>query len=513
MKKLKFIPLVATLFAISCTKNFDAINTNPNSPDKLTNIGLLLPNVIRSSVNSSFYNSYARGDVAANLLASDYASNFSNWARSDASSYFLWNYYDYIRDLNEIIEIAGEQGLKNYLGVAMVYRAWLFQNVTDMYGPIPFRQASEAKLEGIYTPEYEQQEDVYAGLLSDLEEANTLLGSSGETLIGDILYNGNINNWKKFANSLSLRLLLRESDKKDVSQQMRAIVENSNTRPLFSSNTDQAALQYLNDRPENNSPFYNSGNGSTGTKLTRQLVDALKSLNDTRLVVYALPTPESSAADANGVRPDPSQFEYEGDLNGIGAFPNANLSSPMGILWMSKQYDPELASTTAAQGILMSYAEVQFILAEAAEKNLISGGASAAEAYYLNGIKDHFAYYSSRIPSAYATSYLKLTPASVYADDAYFAQSGVAYTGSTTEKLEKIWLQKWISLYLVGYEAWYEWRRTGFPDIPIGPIGPGYIPRRALYPADETRINTVHYDQAVQWLGADDLATPVWWDK
>ncbi len=382
-----------------------------------------------------------------------------------------------------------------------------------MYGPIPFREASLAKLQEVYSPKYEQQEDVYAGILADLAEANSLLGSSGETLIGDILYSSNIIKWKKFANGLSLRLLLRESGKKDVSAQMKAIVEHSDTHPLFESNADQAALQYRDDRPENNSPFYNSGNGSTGTKLTKQLVDILKSLNDTRLYVYAMPTPISSAADANGVRPDPSAFKYEGDLNGIGAFPNANLSSPMGILWMSKQYDPNLASTTAAQGIILSYSEVQFILAEAAEKGFISGGSTAAEKYYLNGIKDQFVYYSGRIPVSYAGSYLKLTPASVYADEAYFKQDGVAYTGSATNKLNKIWLQKWISLYLVGYEAWYEWRRTGYPEIPVGPIGPGYVPRRALYPADETRINEQHYKEAIQWLGADDLKSRVWWDK
>lgn len=512
MKKFNIIFLAAALLTTSCTKDFEEINTNPNSPDKLTNVGLLLPNVIRSSVNSSFYNSYARGDVAANLLASDYASNFSNWARSDASSYFLWNYYDYIRDLNEIIRISEEQGLNNYKGVALVLRSWMFQCLTDMYGPIPFREASLAKLDEIYSPKYEEQETVYAGILADLEEANGLLGSSGETIIGDILYSGSLAKWKMFANGLSLRVLLRESAKKDVSAQMKAIVEHSDTHPLFASNTDQAALQYQDDRQENNSPFYNSGNGATGTKLTKQLVDTLKVLNDTRLFVYALPTPISSAP-VNGVYPDPSAFEYEGDLNGIGAFPNANLTSPMGLLWMSKQYDPNLASTTAAQGIILSYSEVQFILAEAAEKGYISGGSSAAETYYLNGIKDQFVYYASRIPGSYAGTYLKLSPASIYANDAYLEQDGVAYNGTTEEKLDKIWLQKWISLYLVGYEAWFEWRRTGFPNIPIGPIGPGYVPRRALYPADETRINIDNYNQAVQWLGTDELSSRVWWDK
>lgn len=513
MKKSSFILCFAMLLAVSCTKDFEEINTNPNSPDKVTNVGLLLPNVIRSAVNNHFDNSYSRGSIAANLLASDYASNFSNWARSDAGGYFFWNYYDYIRDLNEVISISETNGQANYKGIALVLRSWMFQCLTDLYGPIPFREAASAKLTGISTPKYEQQDAVYAGLLADLAEANDLLGSNNEPVTGDILYNGNLTNWKKFANGLRLRLLMRQSKQVDPSAQMKAIVDNPAKYPLFTSYEDQAALQYLTDRPSNESPFYRSGNGGTNTKVTRQLVDYLQSIKDTRLYAYALPTPSSSAVDGAGNRPDPKDFKYVGDLNGIGNFPDVNATSPSGMLWMSIQYAPDLASPTAGQGIIISYSEVQFILAEAAEKGYIPGGSAGAEAYYKNGIKDQFKYYSTRIPANYATSYLKLTPASIAVNDAYFAQPAVAYTGTQAQKLEKIGMQKWLSLYLVGFEAWSEWRRTGIPNIPVGPVGPGYVPRRILYPADEIRINEANYKQAVSWLGADDLKTHVWWDK
>jgi hypothetical protein len=375
-----------------------------------------------------------------------------------------------------------------------------------MYGPIPFRESANAKLQGLNNPKYEPQEIVYAGILADLEEANRLIGSGSEVLIGDILYGGSLNKWKKFSNSLSLRILLRQSKRVNPGAAMKNIVEHPDTHPLFENYSEQAALQYLNDRPENVSPHYRGGNGGTGTKVSKQLVDYLKSLNDTRLKIYALPTPNSS------VSGDTADFVYEGDLNGIGTLPDPNKTSPSGLPWMSIQYDPSLASPTAAQGIILSYSEVQFILAEAAEKGYITGGSAAAQTYYENGIASQFAYYSSRVPDFYASSYLHLTPAAIYADNNYYTQSGVAYAGTTQQKLEKIWLQKWISLYLVGYEAWFEWRRTGFPNIPIGPVGPGYIPRRALYPADELRINENHYQEAVKWLGADDLKSTVWWD-
>ncbi|MBE9462386.1 SusD/RagB family nutrient-binding outer membrane lipoprotein [Dyadobacter subterraneus] len=514
MKKLSFIPFLLLLLSLSCTNDFEKINTNPNSPDEVTNVGLLLPNAIRSAVNNNFSSSYDRGSIAANLIASDYASNFSNWARADASGYFLWNNYDYIRDLNEVIMLSEEKGLKNYKGIAMVLRSWLFQNLTDIYGPIPFRDAASAKLTGISNPTYESQKAVYAGLLADLEEANTLLSTGTESVTGDILYNGSTSSWRKFGNSLRLRLLMRQSKRVDPTAEMKKMVGDVTTYPVFTSNADQAALEYIADIPANESPFYRSGNGGTSTKISKQLVDYLIEMNDKRLYVYALPTPASSAIDASGNRPDPSKFVYAGDLNGIGSLPNANITSPTGMLWMSIQYSPDLANAKAGEGILMSYSELQFILAEAAEKGYITGGSTAAEKYYQNGIKDQFTYLASRIPANYATSYLKLTPAGITADDAYFKQDAVAYTGTSAQKLEKIGIQKWISLYLVGYEAWSEWRRTGIPTIPVGPVGPGYIPRRMFYPADELRINEANYAKGVALLGgADDLKTRVWWDK
>lgn len=509
MKMLRPILFLAVLFMAGCTKNFEDINTNPNAPAVISNPGLLLPEAMRGAINANYVASYDRGGVVANLLAVDYASNFSNWSRNDATGYFLWNNYNYIRDLNEVISLSEAQGLNNYKGVALVLRSWMFQNLTDIYGPIPFREAGNAKLEGINTPVYENQDSIYSGLLQDLDEANTLLGSTSETMVGDILYNSDVSKWKKFANGLKLRLLLRESKRVDPSVAMQNIVGNPDKYPLFTSHTDQAALQYLTERTENESPFYRSGESSTETKASKQLVDYLTSLNDTRLRVYALPTPASSGTGA-----DPSGFLYAGNLNGIGAFPNASTTSSPGPFWASIQANPAVASATAGQGILLSYSEVQFTLAEAAELGYISGGSTVAATYYKNGIADQFTYYAGRIPSGYASSYLKLTAADVVADDAYYTQSGVVYSGTTTEKLEKIWLQKWISLYMVGYEAWSEWRRTGFPVIPIGATGPGYIPRRMLYPADEMRVNEVNYNAGVKLLdNGDALNSRVWWDK
>jgi hypothetical protein len=282
---------------------------------------------------------------------------------------------------------------------------------------------------------------------------------------------------------------------------MQNIVSNPGKYPLFASNADQAALQYIADRQENEMPLYrdqNSGYGSA-TRMTQTFMNELKSVNDPRLYVFATPTPASTTAGGR---------EYKGEVNGTGAFLDPTNSSPAGMLWTSIYYSPDLASPNAAQSVILSYSEVQFTLAEAAEMGYISGG-SDAETYYLNGIKDQFKYYASRIPS----NYVFPKSSDVIPPSSYYDQSGVTYTGTHSEKLQKIWLQKRFALFLCGAEAWSEWRRTGFPTIIPGPQSPGYVPRRCFYPADETRINEDNYNEAVGWLGADDMTTHVWWDQ
>jgi hypothetical protein len=511
MKKYKSVIFLSFLFLVSCTKDFEEINSNPNSPEKITTPGVLFTNIIRGSVNDNFSSSYRMGVIAGDMNYNNFSGDFNNWVRADASGLFLWKYYDYIRDLNEVIAIADAGGMGNYKGVALVLRSWMFQNLTDLYGPVPFREAANAKLEGINSPKYEQQQAIYEGLLADLEEASSLLGSTSEKIEGDILFGGDIGRWKKFSTGLMIRLLMRQSKQVDPSAALTTILNNPDKYPLFTSNADQAALNYIADSDGNSSPLFtrSASDYVTSTRVSKNLVDNLQLLNDPRLPVYALPTQVSVV----GTDPNPADFDYVGGVNGNGPLIDPRDYSTPGMLWAPRSYSPDWASRDAAQGIILTYSEEQFNLAEAAEKGYIPGGSDAAEDYYLNGIEDQFAYYAGRVGSRYENSYLKLKGEDVIPDNSYYTQAAVAYSGTQAEKLEKIARQKWLSLYFVGYEAWFEWRRTGFPEIVVGTQGPGYIARRALYPADETRINIDNYNQAVQWLGADDLKTRVWWDK
>lgn len=497
MRRFNIICCSLVMLLGACTTDFLAINTNPNGPDKVSNPGWLLVDVIRTSANTNLNNGFNRGSIVADHLASSFGSNYNNWPRADATTYFFWNHYSQIRDLNEMIRISEELNMPNYKGVALVLRSWLFQNLTDTYGPIPFREAGNAKLEDIAKPRYAKQEDVYAGLLADLEEAIGLLGTGSEPIVGDILYNGNQQNWKKFATGLILRLTMRQSNVVDPSDKMGVIVANPSTYPIFDSHLDQAALQYIGDLIANDMPLFHksSSDYATGTRMSQNFLDHLEAINDPRVYVFALPASLSGG--------------YVGAVNGTGDWDDPAKYAPPGMLWASRQYSPDLASNTAAQSVMVSYSEVQLILAEAAERGFIPGGSAVAENHYRNAINDQITYYASRIPDHY--TFPKASDVVLPAD--YFDQDGVRYEGSTSDRLEKIYIQKWFALFLNGFEAWSEWRRTGVPELKLGDISTGYVPQRCLYPPDELRINEAHYREAVSWIGTDELDTPLWWAK
>ncbi|HTF20347.1 MAG TPA: SusD/RagB family nutrient-binding outer membrane lipoprotein [Chryseolinea sp.] len=494
--KLIITFVVCVFSAVSCTNDFEEINTNPNQPEDLSTPGLLLPAIIRESLNDSYNGSWNRGNIVADYLADQFVSAF-DWSPADAEGYFLWTYYDRLRNVMTMHDLALESDLKNYQGIALVWKSFLFHSMTDIYGDIPYSEAVKAKTDNVNFPRYDRQEDIYNGILADLKEANSLLSTSNEAVSGDILYNGDILKWKKFANSLRLRCLLRISGRKDPSAEMHEIVSNPGAYPIFTGNQDQAALQYL-DQLGNEFPRYRAF--GFGASAAENLVNVLKGLNDPRLYVFAQATP-STAESANP--------EYVGVPNGIANESTfnggpANQSLP-GLLWAPISANPDLASKTAVQTLIMTYAELQLILAEAAENGYITGNASD---YYQAGIHAACDYYASRIPDNYTFP----KPTDVIPGDSYFAQDAVAYSGTHDEKLKKIWTQKWISLYNVGFEGWSEWRRTGVPEIKPGPNSLGFVPVRFLYPLSEQNANQANYAAAVAVQGPDNTQTRVWWD-
>jgi hypothetical protein len=421
-------------------------------------------------------------------------------------------FYNALRDINNVILISEAAGEKNYVGIAKVMRANLYSFMTDAYGDLPYSEAIQAKAETNY-PKFDKQEDIYIGILAELKDANDLLGTSTEKVEGDILFNGNLLRWKKFANSLRLRILMRLSDRNNPSAEMQAILANPAQSPIFTSNLDEAALQYLQDVP-NQHPLYTTRSGSYDEiRLSEKMENVLKSLNDPRLFAYAQPTNASGA----GVIGAPEA--YQGVPNGLGdeealkyspsgdaTKGGSNFISRVGLLFSCSACTP-LANPTGYQAVLMSYSELQFILAEARERGFITAG--SAEEFYRNGIQSSVDYYKAR----YTLINLPQIASKLVVDNAYYQQADVAFTGTSQEKLRKIGTQKWLALFFTGMEGWYDWRRTGYPQIVPGPAAfINSVPVRFIYPGSVQSLNSDNYKEAIARQGEDALTTRVWWD-
>lgn len=512
-KFLKYSSLLAavTLFVMTgCDKDFEEVNRNPNSPE-VVSPALLLPHIIRVASNEIVGKSWGLGNVVVQYSAKIQFTNEDryNWG-PQGNPYSV--FYNAMRDVNNVVNLGEAAGQNNYVGAALVMKSMMYAFMTDAYGDLPFTEATRAK-EEINYPKFDRQEVIYQGILADLARANQLLGSSSETMEGDILFGGNVLKWKKLANSLRLRALMRLSKRIDPSSAMQSIVADPSGSPIITGNEDNAALQHLADVPNQHYLFTTRSGSFDEYRLSTTLERVLKDYNDPRLHVYAQPTTDSRAGLVG--RPQ----DYAGVPNGLadedayGYSPTgdptkggSNFISNIGLLFSCLQCSP-FASPTGFQTMLMSYSEVQFILAEARERGFITTG--NAETYYLNGIRASFDYYEARLRAANLNPIADVTQP---APD-YYLQAPIAYTGSQQEKLVKIGMQKWLALFFTGMEGWYDWRRTGIPTVTPGPAAFfDSVPRRFMYPTGVQALNRDNYQEAVARQGADVITTRVWWD-
>jgi len=506
MKLLKIF-LAAVLFA-SCTHDFSETNTNENGPTSVTS-DLLLSGVIRNMMNNQVNTAWGIGNIVVQHHAKIQFVNEDRYLWGEQNA--VWDdVYNNYRNLQNIFSAVGGDSTDPYLGVSLIMKSWMFAMATDAYGDIPYSQAGKAKLEGVYQPEYDEQEKIYDGILADLKRANAYLTIAGaglkkDILNGDIMYGGGsgaLIKWRKLANSLRLRYLLRLSKRKDVNAEMNAILADPANNPIFTSNADNAELEYLEAAP-NQWPLYGARVGSFDEfRVSKTLSDRLTALGDPRLLVFGRPSQRSVDAGQpkiegipNGLR-DADALGYNGGVQGV-----SRVGYTFACL-VCNDKDQAPPNPAAPRALLMTYAELQFTLAEARERNMITQG--DADVYYNNGITANFDYWKSIVPTQYGID--------VTMPVNYLTQAGVAYTGTQSEKLGKIALQKWVAFYFNGLEAWHEWKRTGMPEIlPVGSnLNDGQIPVRFIYPQKEQSLNGGNRRKAVDRQGADILNTRTW---
>lgn len=507
IKKLSLI-IVLLFSAIACDQDFEEVNLNKNVPTTITP-DLLLSGVIRNVINNQVGEAWGIGNIVVQHTAKIQFVNEDRYLWGELNG--IWNtVYGNMRNVQNIIDFAQNAvpAQNNYLGVALIMKSWMFSLATDAYGDVPYSEATKGKSSGIYQTAYDSQETIYEGILADLKRANEILGTSAEAVSGDLIYGGGasaILKWRKLANSLRLRYLLRMSTRKDVSARMQEIIGNPAQNPIFENNADNAALVYQASAP-NQWPLYTSRVGSFDEfRLSKTFGDALSALNDPRLRVFARPTQNSVTAGNPVIQGVPNGLEDTQALSFNGGPQNVSrVGYPFACL-VCNDAGQTAPAPNVARGLLMTYSELQFILAEARERNIISTGAAAT--YYTNGIQSNVDYYRSIVPTDYG---INLTlPAS------YFTQPGVEYSGTSAQRLSKIATQKWIALFFNGLEAWFDWRRSGLPALTPGAsnLNGNLIPVRFIYPLSEQSLNSSNRSAAVSRQGADNINTRVWWDN
>jgi hypothetical protein len=476
------------LCLVGCTGEFEEVNTNPNSPLSTTP-NLLLTGVERDMMNSLLNETWGIGNIVIQQTAKNQFVNEDRYLWGELNS--IWNaVYDNMRDVNNILIQADETNQPNYKGVGLILKSWMFSLATDCYGDVPYTEAAQGKT-GVLFPRYDTQEEIYNGILSDLNEANTLLNGA-INVSGDLIYGGDVKKWRRLANSLRVRYLMRISDRRDVSAELKTILNDPSTYPIFESNADHAVYSYVSSAP-NQFPLFSARIGSFNEfRASKTMVDYLQSVSDPRLFVFFRPTP------ATELTASTDDDKYDGIPNGlddvVAQTYNGGQQYQARIGPLFYEQSNSAKGIQVAKGVIMTYAELQFVLAEAREKGLIDIG--DAETFYLNGIKASFNYYG-------------ITP-----DASYFAQEKVAYSGTTENKFEKIGNQKWVASFFQGFEAWFDWRRTGYPVLQpaIDNQNDDRIPVRFIFPRIEQSLNSNNREAAVSRQGADDINTRVWWD-
>ena len=506
--------MVLLLFSAGCTKDFEEINTNPNSPGiEQASPSMLLTNAIESMtdrVHEIFFG-HEMGSCWVQHMAKVQYPDEDRYIPRMGVINTTWNsfYGASGYDVKVLIDIAESTENDSYKAVGLILKSYLTSVITDEWGDIPYTEAWQGSNteKPVLSPVYDTQESVYAALIANLTEANTLLTDDAPEIEGDILFGNDLMAWKKFANSLRLRLLMRRSDRVDPTTDMTAIFGNIATYPIFESNADNAALIYLGSNPNNN-PINENRKTRDDHRVSKTIVDYLYAeapSPDYRVGVYAELADKSG--DWVGL---PNGMESADALNYLGN--GLSQTSKIGSYF----------SAASAPGMLMSYAELMFIKAEAAKRGFIPGGDASAEAAYHAGIKASWDQYNADGSFEASLEVWRstfeswgMTDENIY-DYAWqdFVDWGGTYDYVAATGLEQICTQKWVAMFDQGAQAAFEWRRTGWPVLTpaVAGMNGGKIPVRAYYPSDEAGRNPTNLAAAVTHQGKDDLNTRVWWD-
>ncbi|MTI20932.1 SusD/RagB family nutrient-binding outer membrane lipoprotein [Fulvivirga sp. RKSG066] len=462
--------LLLLFFVAACTDDFEEINTDPNNPTEVPAENLftqaqfaLADRMWGRAMNFEFgmlmVQHFSQNEYAEDSRYNQQPSGFSaSWQSFYAGGLIDLEEAKAITENNEGLADAVR---KNRLAQIAITRVWALQIVTDIWGDVPYSEAFNP--EEFPNPAYDSQEAIYTGLLAELNAAIALINTDEAGFgSGDIIYGGDMELWGKFANSLKLKIGMRMSDANS-SVGNAAVTEALNSSLGLISSNDENALFTFNADQRIANPFYVDAITRDDFCVSEILVTSLKDNGDPRLDEFAKPNSNGNIVGLPYGLTDAESFQ----LKSVSSRPADDIRE------------------ATAPAKLMTYAEVEFFKAEAAERNIAGSG---AEASYNNAVEASMLDWG--LTSADAASYLAANP--------YAGISSIAY-------------EKWVALYTQGLEAWAESRRLEFDDtyltLPEAAVI-GDIPVRALYPSVELEANTESFEA----VGFNNMTTNMWWD-
>jgi hypothetical protein len=414
----------------------------------------------------------------------------------------FWNtlYSGALQDYTQILTQSAAS--PSIVGPTLTMRAFLVEEMTDLWGDMPFTEASRGS-ENL-TPKYDAQQVIYDSLFASLTRAASITTGAGDALLAaDPVYGqggtsatAQAAKWVKLANSLHARAALRISQADAAKSKAELGKALADLSKVFQSNADNAFITYPGGTIAN--PLCTNWVGCSGTRddqrISKRFVDTLKITGDPRLAKYAAPTVNSLAASATAC-----DSTYRGFPNGITEAGKATLpkntctGKTMGLGDYSR---PTLSIRgQTSPSYIMTYSELLFIRAEAAQRGWIGTPADAAALY-----------------TAAITASMQQWGVAAADIAAYLAKPGVAYNAATG--LKQIAYEKWVSLFNLENEAYAEWRRLDYPVLTPGPNAQGTsVPTRLPYPAVETSLNGANLAAASSAQGSVDITGKVWWDK
>ncbi len=522
IKNILALLFISTMLIFGCTKDYQEINTDPVSvgQEKYNPNYLLSTAQITYTGSTDFAYETWRGNlIYSSTMIQGLSSVIGYWAGDKyllnegyTAAYWDKAYPDQVKYVVDLVEFTrNKPQYNNVHQMGRIWKALIFQRITDLYGDVPYFDAGKAYYSGVLYPKYDTQKAIYTDLLKEVDEASNALSASGDVVNGDLVFAGDVAKWKRFGNTLMLRMAMRLT-KADATMAQAYV-----TKAVGKTMTGDADNAFLKHDAsggrvtQNRNSQILSGDGGQENFYTRwshTFINYLKANSDPRLGKVAVTKLYLNDGTKNQ---NPAFISNPSVQKGM---PNGKDLS--GIAGRDVRQDPSFTDFTDYSSpnpgmlkkdgntFILTYAESELLWAEAAQRYNIGGSAAT---HYNAGVTAAMTYLSQYdasmgVSAGDAIAYLAANP--------YNPANG----------LEMIGTQYWAHTItmLDFYETWSNWRRTGFPAlIPI--VYPntntgGSIPRRFPYPLSEGVSNAENYLSASGAVpGGDKLVGRVWWDK